>query len=49
MHGFDLAHVLAGIFSTKLGVILMAVAGPLYLVWLPLVGVRLWQLSRRPI
>lgn len=45
-HGLDLAHILAGPFSSTASVVLMAIAGPLYLVWLPLIGRRLLQLSR---
>ena len=45
-HGLDLAHILIGLFVPGVGVILMAVAGPLYLWWFPLVGRRLYQLGR---
>jgi hypothetical protein len=45
-HGLDLAHIVIGIFSPKVGVILMAVAGPLILVWLPLIGLKLIKLGR---
>lgn len=45
-HGLDLAHILIGFFVPAVGVILMAVAGPLYLLWFPLVGRRLCQLGR---
>ncbi len=45
-HGLDLAHIILGVFLPAAGVVLMAVAGPLYLVWLPLVGRRLLQLGR---
>jgi len=41
-HGLDLAHILLPSF----GIVLMAVAGPLYLIWFPLVGRRLFQLGR---
>jgi hypothetical protein len=45
-HGLDLAHVLLGPFLPAAGNVLMAAAGPLYLVWLPLVGIRLLRLGR---
>jgi hypothetical protein len=45
-HGLDLFHILAGFFSTKLGVILMAVAGPLYLFWFPLLARDLFRLGK---
>jgi len=41
-HGLDLAHILLPSF----GIVLMAIAGPLYLIWFPLVGRRLLQLAR---
>lgn len=44
-HGLDLAHILLGSFFPKLGVILMAVAGPLYLVWFPLLALDLLKLG----
>jgi hypothetical protein len=44
-HGLDLAHILIGFFLPPVGVILMAIAGVLYLFWFPLVGVRLFKLS----
>jgi hypothetical protein len=45
-HGLDLAHMIIGLFAPTAGVILMAIAGPLYLIWFPLVGRRLLQLGR---
>lgn len=45
-HGLDLAHILLGLFWTRAGVVLMAVAGPLYLIWFPLIGHGLLQLGR---
>lgn len=44
-HGLDLAHIVLGLFLPVAGVVLMALAGPLYLVWLPLIGRRLLQLA----
>jgi hypothetical protein len=45
-HGLDLAHLIFLLLVPALGVMLMAIAGTLYLVWLPLVGLRLFQLGR---
>jgi hypothetical protein len=44
-HGLDLLHILIGFFIPAAGDILMFVAGPLYLLWFPLVGLRLIKLS----
>jgi hypothetical protein len=44
-HGLDLVHVAASPFAPAAGALLMFVAGPLYLVWLPLVGLRLIRLG----
>jgi hypothetical protein len=38
MHGLDLLHIAAGFFLPAAGVVLMMVAGPLYLVWFPLLA-----------
>lgn len=46
MHGLDLAHIVFGLFLPVAGVVLMSIAGPLYPVWLFLVGRRLLQLGR---
>lgn len=45
-HGLDLAHILIGPFVPVAGVVLMATAGPLYLLWFPLVARRLRQIGR---
>lgn len=45
-HGLDLAHIIVGPFLPVGGIVLMAVAGPLYLVWFPLIARRLVQLGR---
>jgi hypothetical protein len=45
-HGLDLAHVALIPFVPALGAFLMMAAGPLYLIWFPLVGRRLLQLGR---
>lgn len=46
-HGLDLVHILIGFFLPAAGDIIMFVAGPLYLLWFPLVGARLMRLSSR--
>jgi hypothetical protein len=46
MHGFDLAHLLVGLFFPLGGIILMAIAGPLYLVWFPLLARDVFRLGR---
>jgi len=46
-HGLDLLQVLFGAFVPGVKPVVMAVAGPLYLVWFTLVGRRLLQLGRR--
>jgi hypothetical protein len=45
-HGLDLVHIVVGPFAPVAGVVVMAIAGPLYLVWFPLVGRRLLELGR---
>jgi hypothetical protein len=45
MHGLDLAHIVFGLFLPLSGVVLMAIAGPFYPIWLCLVGRRLLQLA----
>ena len=45
VHGLDLLHILIGFFTPKTAVVAMAIAGPLYLLWLPLVARRLFQLA----
>ncbi len=47
MHGFDLAHIVFGLFLPGVGVVLMAIAGPLYPIWLFLVSRRLLQLAAK--
>ena len=41
----SLFGILLGFFFPKLGVILMSVAGPLYLVWFPLLALDLLRLE----
>lgn len=45
MHGLDLAHIVGGQFLPVSGIVLMAIAGPLYPVWFFLVGRRLIKLA----
>jgi hypothetical protein len=45
MHSLDLAHIVGGQFLPVAGVVLMAIAGPLYPVWFLLVGRRLLRLA----
>ncbi len=45
-HGLDLAHIALMPFLPGAGVALMMAAGPLYLIWFPLVGRRLRELGR---
>lgn len=45
MHGFDLAHIILGLFVPVAGVVFMAIAGPFYPIWLFLVGRRLLRLA----
>jgi hypothetical protein len=46
-HGLDLLHILVSLFALQTSFILMAVAGPLYLVWFPLLARDFFKLSRR--
>ena len=43
-HGLDLAHIIIGFFLPSVGIVLMSIAGPLYLLWFPLVGLRLLKI-----
>jgi hypothetical protein len=45
-HGLDLAHFFFLFIVPTVGVILLAVAGTLYLLWFPLIGVRLLRIGR---
>jgi hypothetical protein len=45
-HSFDLASVIIGIFNAEMKEIFIYVAGPLYLIWFPLVGIRLIKMGR---
>jgi len=46
MHGLDLLHVLVGFFAPMAGAVLMWVAGPLYLVWFPLLARDFFKIGR---
>jgi hypothetical protein len=45
-HGLDLAHLLLGFFFPAAGVLLIQIAGTLYLVWFPLLARDFFRLSR---
>jgi len=45
-HGLDLLHILVGFFLPAGGVALMMVAGPLYLVWFPLLARDFFRLGK---
>jgi len=45
-HALDLLHILVGFVSPAVGASLMYVAGPLYLIWFPLLGRDLLRLAR---
>jgi hypothetical protein len=47
MHALDLAHLISGHFLPPAGIVLMAIAGPLYPIWFFLVGRRLLKLAAR--
>ena len=46
MHGLDLLHILAAFFFPTLGVVLMMIAGPLYLAWFPLLARDFFRLGK---
>jgi hypothetical protein len=46
-HGLDLLHLIFLFIIPTIGVVLMAIAGTLYLLWLPFVGVRLIKLNQK--
>ncbi len=45
-HGLDLAHIIIGLFLPTIGLVLMSIAGPLYFLWFPLLGLRLFKLRQ---
>jgi hypothetical protein len=46
-HGLDLLRIFVSSFAPQAGVLIMAVAGPLYLAWFPLLARDLFRLARR--
>jgi hypothetical protein len=46
-HGLDVLHIIIGFFLPAIGSIIMFIAGPLYLLWFPLVGLRLYKLRQQ--
>jgi hypothetical protein len=46
-HGLDFAHFFILFLIPPVGVILLAMAGTLYLLWFPLIGVRLIQIGKQ--
>jgi hypothetical protein len=46
-HGLDLLHIPVGIIASQAGLVLMMIAGPLYLVWFPLLARDLFRLAKR--
>ena len=49
MYGLDLLHIILGLIIPSVGSILMFIAGPLYLIWFLLVGLRLFKLIHQDI
>jgi len=45
-HGLDFLHIFAGFIFPAASTLLMAIAGPLYLLWFFLVGRKLWQIGK---
>lgn len=45
-HGLDLIHVVLGFFNTPFSDTLMMIAGPLYLLWFPLISQALFRLGK---
>lgn len=39
-HTLDLSHIILGFVNSQLGTIIMAIAGPLYLIWFPMIGIK---------
>jgi hypothetical protein len=44
--GLDLLHIIIGFFVPAIANIIMFVAGPLYFIWFPLIGLRFFKLGR---
>jgi hypothetical protein len=47
-HALDLAHVALSPFAPRASFLAMAIAGPLYLLWFPLIGTRLLRVGSAP-
>jgi hypothetical protein len=45
-HGLDLARLLVSFFLPVVGFILISIAGPLYLIWFPLLARDFFRLGR---
>lgn len=45
-HGFDLSSIVVGIFYAPVKDVFTVVAGPLYIVWFIMIGIRLFQLGK---
>jgi hypothetical protein len=46
-HGLDVLHIIIGFVLPTIGSIIMFIAGPLYLLWFPLVGLGLYKLRQQ--
>jgi len=46
-HGFDLSSIIIGLFFPPIKEFFTMVAGPLYIVWFVLIGIRLFQLGKK--
>jgi hypothetical protein len=46
-HGLDFVHFFFLFWIPPVGAVLLAIAGTLYLLWFPLIGVRLFQIGRQ--
>jgi hypothetical protein len=45
-HGLDLAHIPVSFLAPQAGLVMMMIAGPLYLVWFPLLALDLFRLGK---
>jgi len=45
-NGLDWVHVLVGLFAPSLALVMLCVAGPVYLIWFPMLGRDLLKLGR---
>jgi hypothetical protein len=46
-HGLDLLHIIFLMIIPSVGLMVMAIGGTLYLLWLPVVGIRMLQINQR--